>query len=152
MKTKYMGFSFSKLFNKTASDANTSDTIDAIIETVENTPYGVSDTNVLFAGLNELGGYYFFQTVIVGTLNVKSKKGAQLSFKGDTFELILDSDIQEFESDHTDVKGRYVTKIDFQIEESDIENLQNTELRTVLIKVKNQKLEFKKYKIHDEEE
>jgi len=147
-----MGFSFSKLFNKTASDANTSDTIDAIIETVENTPYGVSDTNVLFAGLNELGGYYFFQTVIVGTLNVKSKKGAQLSFKGDTFELILDSDIQEFESDHTDVKGRYVTKIDFQIEESDIENLQNTELRTVLIKVKNQKLEFKKYKIHDEEE
>ncbi len=147
-----MGFSFSKLFNKTASDATTYDTIDAIIETVENTPYGVSDTNVLFAGLSELGGYYFFQTVIVGTLNVKSKKGAQLSFKGDTFELILDSDIQEFESDHTDVKGRYVTKIDFQIEESDIENLQNTELRTILIKVKNQKLEFKKYKIHDEEE
>ena len=38
--------------------------VKAIIKDVENTPFGVSENNVLYAGLNELGGYFFFQTVV----------------------------------------------------------------------------------------
>ena len=74
-----MGFSFSKLFNK-SSEATSTDSIEAIIDSIELEPYGVSEHNVLFSGLNELGGYFFFQTVVVGALNVKCKNGAQLIF------------------------------------------------------------------------
>ncbi|MBO6881299.1 hypothetical protein [Winogradskyella sp.] len=147
-----MGFSFSKLFNKTESTQNTDDTIEAIIASIEHQPYAVSDNNVLFAGLNELGGYFFFQTIIVGQLKVKVKNGAQLIFSGENFELQLDSDTIEFESDPTDVKGRHITKIDFQIEEADIKTLETTKLKNILLKVKNKEITFGKYEGFDEEE
>ncbi|WP_426430828.1 hypothetical protein ACPX19_00335 [Winogradskyella sp. HB-48] len=137
-----MGFSLSKLFNKTETNE---DTIDAIIASVELEPYGISDSNVLFSGMNELGGYLFFQTVVVGTLNVKCKNGAQLMFKGEDFKLTLNSDSLEFESHHTEVKGRYVTNIDFQIEESDIKKLQNATLSEIILKVKKHELLFTKH-------
>lgn len=149
-----MAFSLSKLFgNKTSeSQSPTSDTTEAIITDVENKPFGISETNVLFAGLNELGGYYFFQTVIVGQLNVKSKNGAQLYFSGDAFELELQSDMPEFESDNSPIKGRCITKIDFQIEESDIEQLENAKLKSIQLKVKKHDILFTTYVVSNEEE
>ena len=140
-----MGFSFSKLFHKKESDILTNDTIEAIIKEVEHQPYGVSERNVLFSGLNELGGYLFFQTVVIGALNVKCKNGAQLIFKGKDFELTLNSDSLEFESSHTEVKGRFATNIDFQIEEADIKKLEKAKLTEILLKVKKQEILFKKY-------
>ena len=140
-----MGFSFSKLFGKTESEPTSNDTIEAIIKDVEHKPYGVSERNVLFAGLNELGGYFFFQTVVVGTLKVKCKNGAKLSFKGKDFELMLNSDSLEFESNPTGDKGRYATNIDFQIEKSDIKQLEKAKLNEILLKVKNKEILFSKH-------
>ena len=140
-----MGFSFSKLFNKNNAEKATEDTIEAIISSVEHQPYGVSESNVLFSGLNELGGYLFFQTVIVGTLNVKCKNGAKLTFKGKDFDLTLASDSLEFESNHTDTKGRYVTNIDFQIEEAEIKALEKAELKEIKLKVKKHEILFTKH-------
>ena len=133
LKLNFMGFSLSKLFgNKTSGSLSEStDTIEAIITDVENRPYGVSEKNVLFAGLNELGGYYFFQTLIVGQLYVKTKTGASLVFIGEDFELELDCDMPEFESENSDIKGRNVTKIDFQIEESHIKQLEKAKLNSI---------------------
>jgi len=149
-----MAFSLSKLFGSKTSESKvkTNDTIEAIIRDVQNKPYGVSENNVVYAGLNELGGYFFFQTVIVGQLHIKSKTGGKLYFTGDNFELKLDSDSLEFESEHSDIKGRSVTKIDFQIEESDIEQLENAKLNGIRLLVKNQDILFSKYVVTDEEE
>ncbi|MCB0463935.1 MAG: hypothetical protein KDC81_14645, partial [Flavobacteriaceae bacterium] len=73
------------------------------------------------------------------------KNGAQLIFKGEDFKLTLNSDSLEFESHHTEVKGRYVTNIDFQIEESDIKKFQDATLSEIVLKVKKQELFFTKY-------
>jgi hypothetical protein len=147
-----MGFSLSKLFSNKTSESQTNDTVEAIINDVENKPYGVSKNNVLFAGLNELGGYYFFQTVIVGQFHIKSKNGAKLFFIGDDFELKLDADMPEFESESSDIKGRSVTKIDFQVEESDLEKLENVKLKSVKLTAKSQDILFTRYIVSDEEE
>jgi hypothetical protein len=147
-----MGFSLTKLFSKKTSEPQSGDTIEAIITDVKNQPFGIGGNNVLFAGLNELGGYFFFQTVIVGQLNVKSKNGAQLFFMGDNFKLQLESDMPEFESEGSDIKGRNVTKIDFQIEECDIKSLENSTLKSMQLKVKKHDVLFTKYIVSDEEE
>ncbi len=148
-----MAFSLSKLFGKKTSETQLKpqDSIDAILTDVENRPFGISENNVLFAGLNELGGYYFFQTVIVGHLHMKSKDGALLLIKGENFELKLNSDMPEFESESSDIKGRSVTKIDFQIEESDIKQLENTKLSSIQLKVKKHDVLFIKHIVSDEE-
>ncbi|RED38235.1 hypothetical protein DFQ10_11156 [Winogradskyella eximia] len=147
----------SKLFgNKTSeTKSKSNDSVEAIINDVENNPFGVAENNVLFAGLNELGGYFFFQTVIVGQLSVKSKTGAKLSFIGDDFNLQLESDMPEFESESSPIKGRNVTKIDFQIEESDVKRLEDASLRSIQIQVKKHDILFTKnvvVEISDEEE
>lgn len=150
-----MAFSLSKIFGNKTSQPKSNDSIEAIIKDVENQPYGVAENNVLFAGLNELGGYFFFQTVIVGQLYIKCKTGATLTFYGDNFELQLESDMPEFESEGSSVKGRSVTKIDFQVEEIDVKKLENATLNSLQIKVKKHNLLFEKslvIDISDEEE
>lgn len=124
----------------------TSVDLDAIIEDIEHDPFAISDQNVLYAGLNELGGYYFFQTVIVGAFKVKTKKGGQLSITGKDLELLLDSDSFEFESDPTDVKGRWITKIDFQIDEEDAAKIVKPNLHKLELTSKNQNITFSIYK------
>lgn len=142
-----MAFSLSRLLRNKAHDTNgqNGDTVEAIISDVENRPFGVSENNVLFAGLNELGGYFFFQTVIVGELHVKSKTGAELVFKGDDFNLKLSSDMPEFESERSNIKGRSVTKIDFQVEENQVKKLEQAALRSIQINLKKHNLLFSRY-------
>ena len=99
-----------------------------------------------------MGGYFFFQTVVVGELSVKSKNGASLLFSGTNFELELQSDMPEFESDRSDIKGRYITKIDFLIEESDIKKLEKATLKNIQLTIKKQRILFTKHVVSDKEE
>ncbi|MBT8243768.1 MAG: hypothetical protein HKP48_01740 [Winogradskyella sp.] len=143
-----MGFSFFK-----KKKINALDSIETIIKDVENTPFGISEENVLYAGLNELGGYYFFQTVVVGKLKVKTIDGATLIMKGVDTELEIKSDTPEFESDPSNIPSRHITKIDFQIEESDIEILKNSRITSIQLKTKKQDILFTKHDgVGDEEE
>ena len=144
-----MKFSISKL--KSTLGGSKSQTLDenfvaSIIKDVENSPFAISDENVLYAGLNELGGYYFFQTVIVGTFHIKTVKGAQLTVMGKDFEIVLDSDMVELESDATDTSKRSVSKIDFQIEKADINKIDATRIQNMVLKSKKQVVEFSIYK------
>lgn len=128
------------------------DHTEAIINDIKNDPFAVSDTNVLYAGLNELGGYYFFQTVIVGTFHIKTLKGAQLKIIGHDFEMVLDSDMLELESDHSNVSNRSVSKIDFQIEPSDAVRINRSAIKQLNLSCKNHEISFSVYELNDEEE
>lgn len=142
-----MAFSFLK-----SKKNKTTDTVDAIIKDIENTPVGISENNVLFAGLNELGGYFFFQTVIVGLFSIKTANGATLTFKGENNTLELKSDMLELESDPTNIKGRHITKIDFQVEEKDIKTLENSRMTSMELMVKKETILFTKFAGDGDEE
>jgi hypothetical protein len=128
------------------------DTTDAIIKDIDNTPFAISESNVLYAGLNELGGYYFFQTVIVGTFHIKTVKGAQLKILGHDFELFLDSDMIELESDRSNISNRSISKIDFQIEETDAAKLDRASVKHLILTAKNEAITFSRYELSKEEE
>ncbi len=128
------------------------DHTEAIINEIKNKPFGISDKNVLYAGLNELGGYFFFQTVVVGQFHIKTIKGATLTLKGNDVELELKSDMDEFESDYSNVSNRSITKIDFQIEESDIKTLEHARITTIQLNAKKHDVLFTKYVGGEEEE
>ncbi|MCK8479530.1 hypothetical protein [Psychroserpens algicola] len=138
--------------SKTNSATAISDTTDAIINDIEHQPFAISEHNVLYAGLNELGGYYFFQTVIVGTFKIKTKKGAQLSIHGETSTFSLESDSFELESDPIDIKGRSITKIDFQIEEQNVEKIHPKAIDQFSLSCDKQDIIFSVIHLNDEEE
>ncbi len=128
------------------------DHTEAIINEIENDPFAISESNVLYAGLNELGGYYFLQTVVVGTFHIKTIKGAQLKIKGIDFEFVLDSDMVELESDHSNVSNRSISKIDFQIDEADAIKIDRTTVKELILTCKKQQITFSIYELSDEEE
>ncbi|WP_456438609.1 hypothetical protein [Psychroserpens sp.] len=137
---------------KTLEKGQIDDHTDAIINDIDNDPFAISDSNVFYAGLNELGGYYFFQTVIVGTFHIKTVKGAQLKVLGNDFELSLDSDMIELESDHSNVTNRSISKIDFQIEEADAAKIDRSTIKKLVLTCKNEDVTFSMYELSNDEE
>ncbi|MEO8773610.1 MAG: hypothetical protein ABI263_09280 [Gelidibacter sp.] len=111
---------------------------EAIINDVEGAPYALSKTNVLYAGLSELAGYHYFKTIIIGTFQIKTFKGAKLVVNGKDFKLELKSDMEELESESSNIPNRNITRIDFEIEHKDLSKISKKVIESLeLIALKN---------------
>jgi hypothetical protein len=125
---------------------------ESIINDIENEPFAISESNVLYAGLGELAGYHLLQTVIVGTFHLKTFKGAKLNIKGNDFELNLNSDMVELESDFSNVSHRSITKIDFEIDEDDLPKIVKSKIQTLELTAKKERVLFSIVHITKDEE
>jgi len=142
-----MGFSFGKLLNTFGNKGIKEQELDnnnveAIMSSIEDQHFAVSDQNVMYAAINELGGYYYLKTIIVGAFKIKTMKGATLSIKSDDLELDLVTDMDEFESEHTNISKRYVTRIDFQVNEEDVPKIDPSKLNSLELKAKKHSIIF----------
>lgn len=137
-----------KLFGSKNSNnttvADQANYIDTILKHSEDQPLGVADANVIYAGYNELGGYYYLQTYVVGKLNTKTKTGANLIVEGNGYVMDLKSDMNEIESDPIDIgfKGSS-TRIDFEIEKDTVESIKRSTIKSLTLTIKKQTLVFK---------
>lgn len=142
-----MKFSLSKLKtafgNQNSKDKNNLDHfIEEIIKSIEQKPFASSDQNVCYLATNELAGYYFLQTIIVGKFKIKTFNGAQLTVKGEGFKLELESDMKELVSDLYAVPKSYVTRIDFIINKKDVPKIDKSKIYSLLLSAKKQNIEF----------
>ena len=110
-----------------------------IVNSIEDKAFAVSERNVMYASTKELGGYYYLKTIIVGEFKIKTMKGAKLTLKNSEIELELNADMDEFESDHSNT---FMTRIDFQIEESDVQSITNDNLETLTLSAKKHLIVF----------
>jgi len=146
-----MGFSFDKVlaaFGNTRAMENTvvDNVTEDIINSIKDKPFAVSEQNVMYAAIKELGGYYYLKTIIVGSFKIKTMKGATLSISGNELDLILKTDMDEFESDHSNISGTYITRIDFQINEENVSQIDTSFINTFVLKAKKNVIDFKSYK------
>ena len=116
---------------------------EGIINSIDQDPFALSDKNVLYASVSELGGYFYVITITVGAFKIKTMKGAKLNIASDDFNLTLNSDINEFESDHSNVSNRYITRIDFQIEKEEVSKFDKKNIKTLKLTSKKQEVIFK---------
>lgn len=128
-----------KAMERTHVDNHTED----IINSIDQDPFALSDKNVLYASVSELGGYFYVITITVGAFKIKTMKGAKLNIASDDFNLTLNSDINEFESDHSNVSNRYITRIDFQIEKEEVSKFDKKNIKTLKLTSKKQEVIFK---------
>ena len=113
-----------------------------IIKDIDMIPFAISEENVMYANTMELGGYYFFKTIIVGRFNIKTNKGATLKLVGKNLNQELNSDTLEFESEHSNVSNRSITQIDFQLEKEDVSKIKKAKIETITLKTKKTSLDF----------
>ena len=126
---------------------------EGIINEIENEPFAISESNVMYAGLGELAGYHLMQTVIVGAFHIKTHKGATLKIKGADFELNLNSDMVELESEFSNVSHRSITKIDFEIDEQDLTKISKSNIQSLVLLSEKKRVDFSIVHIeYDEEE
>lgn len=151
-----MKFSLSKLKtalgNQNSKDKNNLDHfIEEITKSIEQKPFASSDQNVCYLATNELAGYYFLQTIIVGKFKIKTFNGAQLTVKGEGFKLELESDMKELVSDLYAVPKSYVTRIDFIMNKKDVPKIDKSKIHSLLLTAKKQNIEFSIIQTTDEE-
>jgi len=146
-----MKFSIDKILgafsnNKEIEQTHVGNYTEDIIKSIEDKAYAISEQNVMYASNKELGGYFYFKTIIVGSFKMKTMKGAKLNILADDFNLELKTDMDEFESDHSNVSNRYITRIDFQIEKEDVSKLKQSNINNIQLETKKKTLEFILYK------
>ncbi|MDO5981696.1 hypothetical protein [Flavivirga spongiicola] len=117
-----------------------------IINSIKDEAFAISEKNVLYASTKELGGYYYVITITVGSFKIKTMKGAKLSIEGKNFSLDLKSDMDEFESDYSNVSNRFITRIDFQIEKEDVEKFNKVHIKSLQLIAKKHTIDFKTIK------
>lgn len=113
-----------------------------IINDVEGEPFAISETNVMYAGFSELAGYHYFKTIIIGTFQIKTFKGAKLTVVGEDFKLELKSDMEELASDFSNVSSRSITQIDFEINEEDLSKVSKSKIQSLQLSAKKEQVLF----------
>jgi len=138
---------FGKLFGNKQNEDNVKDSnyVETIIKSSKDEPLAVSNTNVMYAGYNELGGYYYLQTYIMGAFKIKTKTGAKLHINGNDYTFDLKSDMDEFESEGSPFFDGYVTQIDFEIEKESVEKIKRSTIKEITLTLKKKTIEFSVY-------
>jgi len=142
-----MKFTFKKLRSALTNTKSTENVVaatytDAIIKDVEGVPFAIAETNVLYAGLSELAGYHYFKTITVGTMQLKTFKGAKLIIRGTDFSLDLHSDMEELESESTIGSDRSLTRIDFEIDKEDLPKISKERIESIELVAKKNHILF----------
>lgn len=109
------------------------------IENVGGDIIAQSADGVIYAGIEELNGYLFMETVILSRTNIKTFKGATLDFEGEE-NFQLTSDTKEIESDFSNVSNRFMTKISFDISKDEIQLILDKKYDKVVLKFKKKAL------------
>ncbi|WP_452231424.1 hypothetical protein [Lacinutrix sp. MEBiC02595] len=145
---------FGKLFGGTKKEDKLEDDkyMESLMKSSEDVPLGISSNNLIYAGYNELGGYYYLQTFIIGRLKSKTKNGAKIVIEGNDYSLELHSDMPELESEPASPLDGYVTKIDFEIEKNTVEKLKRSTMKQLTLTIKKKEVVFTVYKDSEKEE
>lgn len=138
--------------NKTEEEPHDNAFTDAIMNDVDGVPFALSETNVMYAGLSDLAGYHYFKTIIIGTFQIKTFKGAKLILNGTDFKLELKSDMVELASESSNIANRNVTRIDFEIDGEDISKISKTAIVSLELITKKNHIFFSIVEGSDEEE
>ena len=135
---------FNKLFSKKQKEVMNASEILNQIDYKEGTLFAKNDTNKVYIDIDELGGFPFLKTVVIGDTKVKIKRtGCSVSFVLNNEEISLNSDNTDVESNQINKSGIHYTPIDFELDEKQAKLIQSEKVSEVKFTFKNQVLAFK---------
>jgi len=96
----------------------------------------------LWVEFQELAGFNFLESTILSRENIKTYKGATLTFYGEEEDLVLNSDITEIESDYSNVSSRWMTKVSYVVSKDEIQFIKAKKANRVLFEYKRKSISF----------
>jgi hypothetical protein len=111
------------------------------MENIPGEQIATSEHGGIWAGLQELNGYIFMETIVLGTTKIKTLKGCSLTFLGDE-ELTLKSDDYEIDADYSNVSNRWISTISFGITKKDLAFIKKKKHNQIRLDFKKKSLLF----------
>ena len=96
----------------------------------------------LWVEFQELAGFNFLESTILSRENIKTYKGATLTFYSEKEDLVLNSDITEIESDYSNVSSRWMTKISYVVSKDEIQFIKAKKANKVMFEYKRRSISF----------
>lgn len=119
-----MAFSFLNLL-KPKNSISVSEIISEI-DFKGGTKYGENGSNAVYLDIEELGGFPFIKTIILGDFSIKIKRtGCTLTFIFENDSLVLSSDNTDVASNQVKNTPAYFTEIDFELTEEEADKIRN---------------------------
>ena len=107
------------------------------------TKYAENSSNTVYLDLEELGGFPFIKTIIIGDFSTKIKRtGCTLSFIFENDSLVLSSDNNDVESNQIKNTPAYYTEIDFELTEEESAKISSEQVLEIQYIFKNKTLAF----------
>lgn len=106
------------------------------IYNAKGTQIAASENGGIWIEYQEISGYTFLNTIIIGRNNLKTLNGCELVFSGNNFESKLISDTREIESDSSNVSNRWITNIPFDVTDVNLDFIENKTADTVQLNCK----------------
>ncbi|SDX30628.1 hypothetical protein SAMN05444411_104168 [Lutibacter oricola] len=114
------------------------------IDYKEGTLFAKNDTNKVYIDIEELGGFPYLKTVLIGDTKANIKKnGCTISFVLNNEEITLASDNTTVESNEINKSGVFYTPVDFELDESDAKKIVANNVTEVKYTLKNTVYAFK---------
>lgn len=136
-----MAFSFSNLFK--SQKVPSSSALISEIDFKDGTKYGENDGNAVYLDIEELGGFPFIKTIVIGEFSTKIKRtGCTLTFVFDKDSLVLSSDNTDVASNQIRNTMAYYTEIDFELTEEEAEKIRNEKVLEIQYNFKDKILAF----------
>ena len=138
-----MAFSFSKIFKPKETIVVAANVIDQI-DYKGGTKYAKNETNIVYADIEELGGFPYLKTVIIGDTKANIKRtGCTISFIFKNDEITLASDNTTIESNKIKNSNVFYTEIDFELDENDAKKIKSQKVNEVKYTFKKSVAVFK---------
>lgn len=135
---------FSNLFNSKKN-----------IETTESFPkidfkggtkYAENETTDVYLDFEELGGFPYIKTIIIGDISEKVKRvGCSLNFIFENETVTIHSDNTDIESNAIKNTPFYVTEIDFEVDENEAAKIKNNKVLRIEYIFKDETYSFKTF-------
>jgi len=136
-----MAFSFSKILTRKKEKVTLKQLPDLKLTGV--TKYARNEMNDVYLDHEELGGFPFIKTIIVGELSLAIKRvGCQLTFFFKDGQITLDSDNPTVESSQLKNTDVFVTQIDFELNEEEADKIKKSKVKQIQFVCKKNKETF----------
>lgn len=109
------------------------------INNIKGEKIAESNEGIIYTTINELNGYLFLETTVLSRVNIKTFKGATLTFSGQV-DFELSSDTLEIESNFSNVSNRFMTEISFDITQEEIKQIKAKHYEKIILKFKKKEL------------
>ena len=137
-----MAFSFSNLLKSKKTEIP-SENIPKI-EFKGGTKYAEDETNNVYLDFEELGGFPFIKTIIIGDVSTKIKRnGCTLTFIFENESLTLNSDNTDIESNKIKNTASYYTEIDFELNKDEADKIKKEKVKKIEYSFKSKIYTFK---------